>query len=111
METLTKESTSTNVKEVNKKESGSELVERWQIPNSPFTVITIEGERHFGVMGEYRVTEEMKSRGEVEDELKCITWNRIIQVMMILEEIRKKDKDFDKKVNKELETNTNNKKN
>ncbi len=92
-----------NVEEVNNENSGKELIERWQIPNSPFTVITVEG-KNFGVMGEYRVTEEMESRGAVEDELKCISWNRIIQVMMILDQIRTKDKDFDKKVNEKLET-------
>jgi len=101
METLTKESTSMNAEEVSNNVSGTELVERYQVPNSPFTVIKVEG-KNFGVMGEYRVTEEMNSRGEVEDELKCITWNRIIQVMMILEEIRKKDKNFNKKVKEQL---------
>jgi hypothetical protein len=79
------------------------MIERWQVPNSPFTVISLEN-KHFGVMGEYRVTDEMKSRGEVEDELKCITWNRIIQVMMILDEIKSKDKDFNKKVKNKLKT-------
>lgn len=101
METLTKESTSMNVEEVSNNVSGTELVERNGIKDSPFTVISVEN-KHFGVMGEYRVTEEMESRGEVEDELKCISWNRIIQVMMILEEIRNKDKDFNKKVKKQL---------
>ena len=104
METLEKESLSTNVEELTSKNSGSELVERWQIPETPFTVITLEGKKHFGVMGEYRVTEEMESRGAVEDELKRMTWNRMIQVMMILEEIRRKDKNFDKKVKQKLET-------
>jgi hypothetical protein len=79
------------------------MIERWPIPESPFTVISIE-DKHFGVMGEYRITEEGKSRGEIEDELKCITWNRIIQVMMILDEIKKKDKEFNKKVENKLKT-------
>jgi hypothetical protein len=102
METQMLDSTVTHVEGANKSES-SEMIERWQIPNSPFTVISIEN-KHFGVMGEYRITEECKSRGEVEDELKCITWNRIIQVMMILEEIKKKDKEFNKKVENKLKT-------
>ena len=95
-----------NVEEVNNNDysKNTEMVERWPIKDSPFTCITIE-DKHFGVMGEYRVTEEMESRGAVEDELRSITWNRIIQVMMILDEIRKKDKDFDEKVNNALETN------
>ena len=104
METLAKESLSTNVEELTNKDSGNELVERWQIKDTPFTVITIEGKKHFGVMGEYRVTEEMESRGAVEDELKKMTWNRMIQVMMILEEIRRKDSKFDEKVKEQLET-------
>jgi hypothetical protein len=101
METLEKESSLTNVEELTNKDSGSELVSRNPIEGTPFTIISLEN-KHFGIMGEYRVTEEMKSKGEVEDELKCITWNRIIQVMMILEDIRKKDKNFDEKVKKQL---------
>lgn len=111
METLEKESSLTNVEELTNKNSGSELIERYPIPDSPFTVITInEKEKHFGVMGEYRVTEEKDTRGEVVDELEKITWNRIIQVMMILDEIRNKDKDFDKKVKDKMNTNTKTKK-
>lgn len=104
METLTKESTTMNVEKANKKDSGSELVKRYQLKDTPFTVISLEDKEHFGIMGEYRVTESMKSRGEVEDELKCITWNRIIQVMMVLEDIKSKDKDFNKKVKEQLKT-------
>ena len=106
METLTKQPMSKNVKEANKKES-STMIERFPIKESPFTVITLEENVHFGVMGEYRVTEEMKSRGEVEDSLRLITWNRIIQVMMIIEEIKSKDKNFNNKIKKALTTKNN----
>jgi hypothetical protein len=94
---------SKNVKKADKQES-SQMIERYPIKDSPFTVITLEEKTHFGVMGEYRVTEEMKSRGEVEDTLRSITWNRIIQVMMILDEIKTKDKDFNKKIKNALTT-------
>ena len=97
---------SKNVKKVDKKES-STMIERNPIEGSPFTVITLEENIHFGVMGEYRVTEEMKSRGEVEDSLRAITWNRIIQVMMIIEEIKGKDKNFNKKIKEALTTKNN----
>ena len=91
-----------NVKKVNKKDSGNEqLVERWPIEETPFTVIRVE-KKYFGVMGEYRVTEEKGNRGEVEDELRRITWNRMIQVMMIMDEIKSKDKNFNKKVKEQL---------
>lgn len=88
-----------NVKKADKKDSGSkQMVERTEIKDTPFTVISLEGKEHFGVMGEYRVTEGMESKGHVEDELKRITWNRMIQVMMIIDEIKSKDKDFNKKL-------------
>lgn len=96
METLTKRSTSKNVEKQTRQKS-SELVKRKIVEDSPFTIITVDG-KSFGVMGEYRVTENKNKVEEVEEELKNITWNRIIQVMMILEEIRTKDKEFDNKV-------------
>jgi hypothetical protein len=103
METLEKKPTSMNVVKANKDDYSKteELVERYPVKNTPFTIITIEDE-NFGVMGEYRITESYKSRGECEDALVPFTWNRMIQVVMILEEIRKKDKDFDKKVRNKL---------
>ena len=88
MEAQTQEFTSTNVKEADNKDSlKTEMIERNEIKGTPFTIISTNGE-HFGVMGSYRITENMNSVGEVEDELKCITWNRIVQVMMILNELK-----------------------
>ena len=105
METLTKQPLSKNVKKVDNE--NSLMIERYPIKETPFTVITLEEKRHFGVMGEYRITEEMKSRGEVEDELKCITWNRVMQVMLILDEIKSKDKNFNKSLKEALTTKNN----
>ena len=103
MKTQTLESTSMNVGEVTKEDcsKNEQMVERMQIESTPFTIISVDG-KHFGVMGEYRMTEEKNSRGEVEDELKCITWNRIIQVMLVLHEIREKDAEFNNQINKSL---------
>ena len=43
METLTKQPTSKNVEKANKQESlNEELIERYLIPDSPFTVITMD---------------------------------------------------------------------
>ena len=97
METLTKESTSMNVKEVNRQGSSEELVKREQIKDTPFTMIGMDG-KWFGTMGEYRMTEQFDNKGELEDSLKCITWNRIIQVMMVINEIKENDKGFNNKV-------------
>ena len=41
-------------------------------------------------MGDYRLTEKSASETEVREELSKITWNRIVQVVMLLEEVRTK---------------------
>ncbi len=64
-----------------------ELVKRKDIKDTPFEVITIN-EKSFGTMGQFRLTENLDSVKEVEKELKKITWNRLIQVIMILEELK-----------------------
>ncbi len=89
METQTLKASSTNAKEVDNKKSSKELIVRKEVLNSPFTIITTEG-RHFGVMGEYRITKEKSSRKAVEKELEEMTWNRIVQVIMILGEMKEK---------------------
>ena len=86
------EKSQTNVKKVNKEDSGAkeEIIERHEIPNSPFEVITTNGSS-FGTMGNYRLTQP-GSKKEIKKELEKITWNRIIQVTMILNEITNKNK-------------------
>lgn len=72
-----------SVKKTDKQNSSKELIKRKEIKDTPFTVISVKN-GNFGVMGEYRITEVKESIKEVEKELKEITWNRIVQVMMIL---------------------------
>lgn len=71
------------VKEKNKK--NKELVERHEIENSPFTVIKTENDV-FGTMGKYRITEPYDSIEECEKALKEFSWNRVMQVVMLLVE-------------------------
>jgi hypothetical protein len=81
-----------NAKKVNNKDSGdgnNQTITRKEIKDSPFHVITIDGES-FGVMGDYRLTEKSADESEVIKELEKITWNRIVQVVMLLEEVRTK---------------------
>lgn len=80
-------STHMNALKTDKPELNSELIKREDVAESPFTVITTE-EGSFGVMGQYRITEPHKNKGKVIKELKKITWNRIIQVIMLLNEIK-----------------------
>lgn len=81
-----------NAEKVDKKDSGKkELIKRVQIKDSPFEVITQDG-YSFGVMGNYRLTEKSNDPKEIAKELKKITWNRVIQIVMILDEVKSKIK-------------------
>lgn len=66
-----------------KKTDKTELIERTEIENSPFVVITTEGQS-FGTMGHWRLTEPYDTKEEAIAEMEKITWNRIIQVMMLI---------------------------
>ena len=89
-----------NVKKVGKlkyaseeiKEENKELITRKQVKDSPFEVIGITDKKEFfAVLGEYRITEKFNSEKEAIKEVKGISWNRVIQVMMILiEKLNKK---------------------
>ena len=63
---------------------GSELISREEITDSPFVIITTEN-GSFGCMGKYRIT-EIGSKAEIKKELKKITWNRIVQVILLLQD-------------------------
>lgn len=81
-----------NVEKVAKEGSSKEeLIKRVQIKDSPFEVITQDG-YSFGVMGNYRLTEKSNDAKDIEKQLKKITWNRIIQIVMILDEVKNKIK-------------------
>lgn len=62
---------------------GTYQIKREDVKDSPFQIVTTET-GSFGVMGKYRITEMMNHRNEVKMELDKITWNRIIQVMILL---------------------------
>ncbi len=108
MVTSTSKNTPLNVEKTNKPNSNSEeLIERIEVKDTPFTVIITEG-MIFGVMGIYRVTEKYGIEGIIEedreeikemviDEVREITWNRIVQVMMLLMEKGMVEQDFKSK--------------
>lgn len=79
-----------NAKTTGKENSSKneELVKREPIKDTPFEVITLKNES-FGAMGSYRVTEKYEKAKDVKTELKKMTWNRIVQVIMILNELSK----------------------
>lgn len=62
-----------------------ELIKHETIENTPFTIITVEG-KSFGALGKYRITEGFDTADKVKKELdiKNLTWNRIAQIILIL---------------------------
>ena len=59
------------------------------LEGTPFTLVS-DGDKVYGVMGKYRLTEGFKSEKEAEKEVKAITWDRLIQVFSIM--INEQDK-------------------
>lgn len=72
-----------STKTIDKQDSNYELITRTDVEDSPFVIIGKDNE-YFGVMGKYRITEPEETKEEVLKKLQKITWNRIIQVIMIL---------------------------
>lgn len=70
---------------------GKQLIKRFEVKDSPFVIVKIEKE-YFGTMGKYRITESHKNKVDVEIELEKITWNRLIQVVLLLIESTKENK-------------------
>ncbi len=78
----------------------TETLNRVEVKDTPITVIhNLEDNRSFGVMGKYRVTEIYDDPRKVEKELKKVTWNRVIQVIMIMreDEVKENTKTLTKK--------------
>ncbi len=79
----------TNVKEEDNKVSSEGSIDRESIEDTPFTLVTLDG-YSFGAMGDYRLTEKSNDKEAVRKELNKITWNRIVQIVMILDEVKEK---------------------
>ena len=80
-----KNSTLTLEKEDNKNLNSIELIKRTEVKNTPFTIISTENE-HFGTMGKYRITEKHDTLEKAIEDVEKITWNRIVQVLLLLNE-------------------------
>lgn len=60
---------------------------RHDVDDSPFVVIGNDENGWVGTMGKYRITEEFTSVDECKEDLKEITWNRIVQVLVLINQI------------------------
>ena len=65
------------------------LVDRTEIEDTPFVVIGVKDE-YFVSMGAYRITEPVATKAEAVEEAKVISWNRIVQVIMLIHDATQK---------------------
>ncbi|AXH75608.1 MAG: hypothetical protein [Microviridae sp.] len=65
-----------------------ELIQRDEVENTPFVMITIKGET-FGTFGKYRITEPYHTKQQCKVELQRVDWNRIVQVCTLINEMMK----------------------
>lgn len=79
-----------NIKDISVDES-KELINRCEIKDSPFVVVTVK-EGSFGTLGKYRLTEVFKTKDEAIIAMEKITWNRIIQVMSLINNLLNENK-------------------
>ena len=84
---------------MNGTQKGTELLTRKEIDNTPFTVVGTEN-GYFAVMGQYRLTDVFNDEDDCIKEVSKITWNRLVQVIMLIN-----DKFNDKFNLKDLEEN------
>ncbi|AXH74418.1 MAG: hypothetical protein [Microviridae sp.] len=69
---------------------GEELIQRDEVENTPFQVITINKES-FGVFGQYRITEMYHTKQQCMAELRRMDWNRIVQICTLINEMLNKN--------------------
>lgn len=74
-----------------RKKKNETLVEYFEVPNSPFTVVK-EHEAYFVVMGRGRMSGDFKTKAEAMKDAKSITWDKITQVMMVMFKINEENK-------------------
>lgn len=69
-------------------QKNEELIKRTEVKDTPFMIISTEG-KHFGVLGQYRITEEYNDFAQCKKDLTKFTWNRAIQVISLVNQILK----------------------
>lgn len=69
--------------ELSKESNSNELVERIPITDTPFTAIRLDN-KWFLTMGKYRISEPVDSFEQIQMEAENTTWDRIMQVILIV---------------------------
>lgn len=72
------------------------ILKRTEIKDSPFTIIERDG-KYFGTMGKYQLTTAVDTFAQAKKELTTLTWDRIIQVtILLIEELKQQELDIKK---------------
>lgn len=71
----------TNAKKTDKENSSSKLIEREEVENSPFTIVSEEGKGHYVIMGDYRLTEATENKEELIKDINEKNWNFLTTVI------------------------------
>lgn len=72
--------------------SNKELIKREVLDRTPFTIITVlapdsqgqDEEHSFGTLGKYRITENRKTKQEIEEELRSFSWDMVLKILSII---------------------------
>lgn len=68
-------------------ENQEEGFTRTKIDKTPFEVISYGNNKHFGVFGAYKITDDAQTKEEIIESLQEISWNRFIQIAAIVSDI------------------------
>ncbi len=64
---------------------------RHEVDKSPFVVVGNDENGWVGTMGKYRITEPVKTKEECIKDVSEITWDRIVQVLILINQLEVKD--------------------
>lgn len=79
--------------------NNSSLINKTEVPNTPYVIVQA-GDKHFVVMGKYRLTQPQTLK-ECEEWLKEITWEKIMTFIHVMMEM---EFEYKNAMIKELET-------
>lgn len=83
--------------EIVKNEQPTEIFKKIPIEDTPFLIIwDEENKRAFGTFGQYRITEEHDNPEAVKEELTKITWDKLVTVIALINEMFKNQTNTDK---------------
>ena len=63
------------------------LIERIDIEDSPFTIVGNKEMGYMGTMGKWKITEIYKTKEEAKETTEKPSWNRMVQVMLLIKEL------------------------